>query len=416
MSGSPRHVLFAAPFFMAATLKFISGAARLPGVALSVVSQDPEDRIPERIRRHLAGHWRVKDALDAQQLVDAARSLSRVLGPPVRMLAALEQMQVPLARAREHLGIPGMGVEAAINFRDKARMKEMLAAAELPCARHALIAGPEDAKRFVDQVGYPVVVKPPAGAGGKATWRLNGDHDLADLLAKVPLGADQPSLFEEFVSGEEYSFDSVLIGGKPVWHSISRYQPAPLTVLENDWIQWSVVLPRDISDARFDPIRQAGFAAVKALGLETGLSHMEWFQLTGGRIAISEAGARPPGAQITSLLSYAHDLDFYQAWPRLMIFEEFEPPPRRYAVGAAYLRGQGGSGGSGGGRVQRIFGLDEAQQRFGELVVEAKLPTPGQPRSDGYEGEGYVILRHPATEVVESAVRELVGLIRVELS
>ncbi|MEM1091756.1 MAG: ATP-grasp domain-containing protein, partial [Pseudomonadota bacterium] len=333
-----RHVLFAAPFFMEATLKFISGAARLPGVALSVVSQDPESRIPDAIRRRLAGHWQVKDALDPQQLVDAARSLGRVLGPPERLLAALEQMQVPLARAREHLGISGLSVQAAINFRDKASMKDVMAAANLPCARHALVASSEDARRFLTQVGYPVVVKPPAGAGGKATWRLNGAEDLANLLAQVPLRPDQPALFEEFVAGEEFSFDSVLIDGEPVWHSISRYQPAPLTVLENDWIQWSVVLPRDVSGPEFDPIRQAGFAAVKALGMETGLSHMEWFQLSGGRIAISEAGARPPGAQITSLLSYAHDLDFYQAWPRLMIFDEFEPPPRRYAVGAVYLR------------------------------------------------------------------------------
>ena len=117
--------------------------------------------------------------------------------------------------------------------------------------------------------------------------------------------------------------------------------PSPLEVLENDWIQWCVLLPRDISGPEFDPIREAGFAAIEALGLQTGLSHMEWFRLANGSIAISEVGARPPGAQISSLLSYAHDIDFYEAWPRLMVFGEFDPPERRYAAGAAYIRGQG---------------------------------------------------------------------------
>ena len=113
-----------------------------------------------------------------------------------------------------------------------------------------------------------------------------------------------------------------------------------------------------------------------ALGLETGLSHMEWFRLADGRVVVSEVGARPPGAQITSLLSYAHDIDFYQAWPRLLVFDEFDPPPRRYAVGAAYVRGQGQ------GKVRAIHGLDEAQRRFGSLVVEARLPR-GWPAAVG---------------------------------
>jgi hypothetical protein len=200
-----------------------------------------------------------------------------------------------------------------------------------------------------------------------------------------------------------------MLDGRLVWHSISRYLPSPLEVLENDWIQWCVMLPRDISGKAFDPIRAYGEAGLHALGLETGLSHMEWFRLMDDRIAISEVGARPPGAQITSLLSYAHDVDFYKAWPQLMVYGEFEPPPRHYAAGAAYIRGQGR------GRVRAIHGLDAAQERFGALVVEAKLPREGQPPSDSYEGDGYVIVRDPDTAVVENALTEIVKLIRVEL-
>ena len=154
----------------------------------------------------------------------------------------------------------------------------------------------------------------------------------------------------------------------------------------------------------------AADAGLHALGLDTGLSHMEWFLLADGRIAISEVGARPPGAQITSLLSYAHDIDFYRAWPHLMVFGEFAPPPRQYAAGAAYIRGQGR------GTVRHIHGLDDAQRRFGDIVVEARLPREGQPPSDSYEGDGYVIVRHPDTAVVENALTEIVKTIRVELA
>ena len=82
-------------------------------------------------------------------------------------------------------------------------------------------------------------------------------------------------------------------------------------------------------------------AALKALGMGTGISHMEWFRRNDGSVAISEIAARPPGAQFTTLISYAHDFDMYKAWARLLVFEEFTPPRRDYACGIVFLRGQG---------------------------------------------------------------------------
>jgi len=407
------HVIFVAPFFMETTLRFVDGTVRLPGVNVSLVSQDPAEKLPAGLRSALAAHWRVDDALDANQLVQAAQMLAGQLGPPVRMFGALEQLQVPLAKARQALGLPGLDPDGARNFRDKSRMKDVLRAAGLPCARHALAAGANEATAFASAAGFPLIAKPPAGAGGKGTFRLESARDLATLLQRYPPTAANPILLEEFVSGTEHSFDSVVIAGRPVWYSISRYLPAPLQVLENPWIQWCVFLPREVDGPEFAAIREAGFQAVRALGLDTGLSHMEWFQLQQGRIAISEVGARPPGAQFTSLMSWAHDLDFYRAWPRLMVFDQFEPPPRRYAVGAAYFRGQKATPGQ--LRVRAVHGLDEAQRRFGSLVVEARLPQTGQLAADGYEGEGYVILRDADSAVVENALRQIVQIVRVEL-
>lgn len=404
-----QHVIFVAPFFMHATLRFIAGATQLPGIALSVISQEPAENIPADTRSRLQGHWRIGDALDPAHIVHAARQLEKQLGAATCLIGPLEQLQVPLAIAREHMGLPGLSVEASLNFRDKSRMKTVLSQAGVPCARHALIGDHSAAQAFAQQVGFPMVVKPVAGAGGKSTFRLNHAADLSQFLERFPPDPARPSLFEEFVKGQEYSFDSVMLNGELVWHSISRYLPSPLEVMENPWIQWCVLLPRDIDGSEYDPIRKAACNGLKALGLDTGLSHMEWFKLRNDRIAISEVGARPPGAQITSLLSCAHDIDFYRAWPQLMARGVFEPPARRYAAGAAYIRGMGS------GRVKHVFGLEEAQRRFGQWVVEAKVPRQGQTPSDSYEGDGYIIVRHPDTQVVEQALQEIVKLIRVEL-
>jgi hypothetical protein len=53
---------------------------------------------------------------------------------------------------------------------------------------------------------------------------------------------------------------------------------------------------------------------------------------------------------------------------------------------------------------------------LGGLVVEARAPQPGQTPSGTYEGEGYLIVRHPETEVVRQALARIVTTVRVELA
>src|SRR6266566_956861 len=334
---------FVAPYLLDTTTRFVEAAARLPGVRTALITCEPEDRLPPQLRQ---------------------------LGPVERLLAVLEQLQVPLAQVREHLGIGGMDPVTANNFRDKAQMKTVLRAAGVPCARHKLAVGAADALEFAERVGFPLVVKPPAGAGAKSTFRLD---DAADLRAWL---------------------DTV---------------PTTLEVLRNPWMQWVVLLPRDIGGPEYAGIRQVAPQALKALGLTTGLTHMEWFRRPDGSVAVSEVGARPPGAQITSMLCYAHDFDLYTAWARLMVDGGFDPPERKWSAGTVYLRGQGA------GQVIAIHGLDALPPEVASLVVDSRLPRVGQPSSGSYEGDGYITIRHPETEVVTAALKTLVSTVRVEL-
>ncbi len=64
--------------------------------------------------------------------------------------------------------------------------------------------------------------------------------------------------------------------------------------------------------------------------------------------------------------------------------------------------------------MTRIAGVEEAQRKVGRLVVESKLPTRGAQRSDSYEGDGYVILRDPDTEVVKAAVKTVIETIQID--
>jgi hypothetical protein len=137
---------------------------------------------------------------------------------------------------------------------------------------------------------------------------------------------------------------------------------------------------------------------------------MEWFRRPDGTVAVSEVGARPPGSQITSMLCYVHDFDLYTAWAALMIEGTFDPPERRWSAGTVYLRGQGA------GLVIATHGLDTLPPEVTSLVVDSRLPRPGQLSSGSYEGDGYITVRHPDTPVVTAALKQLVTAVRVELA
>ena len=402
-------VVFVAPYAMEATNRFLGAFLATEGAEVAVVTSDPVERLPDAFRDRLAAHWRVADCLDPDQLAHGVGSVGARLGGVDVLTGILEPLQVPLAEVRERLGIPGMDAATAENFRDKARMKAVFERAGIPCARHARVDDAQAARRVFAEWRTPVVVKPLAGMGARSTFRLDDEPAVERWLTEAPPTGASPALMEEFLTGREFSFESVLVGGELVWHSIGRYDPTPLTVVENPWIQWSVVLPRRIDGDEFAEIRSVGADAVRALGMETGLSHLEWFQRPDGSVAISEVGARPPGAQIATLMSWAHDADMYLAWARLVVHGVFDPPERRHAVGAAYLRAQGE-----GRTIASVTGIDRVSERTHRMVVESQLPTAGRLRSESYEGDGFVIVRGEDSAAVDAALREIVSVIRVE--
>lgn len=400
-----RNVVFVAPFPLDTTMRFARAAASLAGVRMLAITQ-------EAPRGDDAGLFvdvvTVRDGLDSRQLIEAGQLLRKRHGEIHRVLGILEPLQVQLAEVRRALGVPGPDAATADLFRDKSRMKDELRRHGLPCARHALIRTWADAEAFVAAVGLPLVLKPPAGMGCKATWRIRNMDELRSALIAIHASPEQPALAEEFLRGVEHSFETITVGGAVQFHSISRYYPTPLEVMETPWIQWVCVLPRVIDGPDYADARELGQRAVTALGLETGFTHMEWFRREDGTLAIGEIAARPPGANIVRMNSFAHDVDMYRAWARAVVDDAFDGPyERKYAVGCAFLRGVGR------GRVLRATGVERAQELVGRHVVESRLPPLGAPRSDSYEGDGHVIVRDPDTEVVKRAMATIIETIQV---
>lgn len=410
-----RHVAFVAPRFLENTNRYLAAFAALDEVRLSVIGQDPAESMPPFVRDRVVAHYRVRDCLDGAQLTEAARKIRDAVGPLDRLTGALEQLQLPMAEARDALGIPGMGVEVARRFRDKDRMKEVLRAHGVPVARSRLVSSPRQLLEFARVVGFPIIVKPPAGLGSRGTYRLASREDLEAMMASgVVPKRGAPLQVEEFVRAREHTCETVTIRGEPIWHSGTRYFPTPLEVLETSWMQYCVLLPREADDptwSRFHPINRAALDALFGEARETAgtaLTHMEWFLRDDGTMLVSEVGARPPGVHIMPMMSLAHECDMVAAWAELIALDRFEPKARKWACGAAFFRGQGR-----GRRIASVEGIERALQACGEALVEARWPKVGQPRSPSYEGEGWAIVKSATTEGAKKALLALVENVQV---
>ncbi len=410
------HVVFIAPLFLETTNRYLEGFTNIENITVSVISQDPESSIPPALKPRVSGHYRVTDTLDPEQLTIATRALGKGVGKVDRLIGVLEQLQTPMAQVRDALGIEGINAEVARNFRDKDRMKDVLRAHEVPTAKSGLATTPEALRKFIEQVGYPIIVKPQAGLGTRETYRITSAEELAALEKKGlrPTSAE-PLQCEEFVIAREHTCETVTVRGKPVWRSGTRYFPTPLEVLENPWMQYCVLLPRedDLPEfKKFDPINTAAldalFGSSSQTAAGTALTHMEWFLREDGSALVNEVGARPPGVQIMPLMSVAHETDFFADWARLMAIEEFTPKARKWAAGAAFLRGQGG-----GDRIVAVEGIEKAVAESGDALVELRTPKVGMPRASGYEGEGRALVKAATTEAVKKALLALVETIQV---
>ncbi|MGB3375780.1 MAG: biotin carboxylase N-terminal domain-containing protein [Microbacterium sp.] len=117
-------------------------------------------------------------------IIDAARrSGAQAIHPGYGFLSE----SVALAEACADVGIVfiGPGVHALEIMGDKARAREHVAAHGVPVVPGFNAAGMDDAqiRSRADEVGYPLLVKPSAGGGGKGMEVVRSGQELAPALA-----------------------------------------------------------------------------------------------------------------------------------------------------------------------------------------------------------------------------------------
>jgi hypothetical protein len=393
---SPRTVVMISPGYPAEMAYFTRALATV-GARVIGVGDQPPHALPEAARAGLA-HYEHVNLADTDAVLAALTGLARhVSFDQVECL--WEPYMILGARLREAFGLPGMTVEQTTPFRDKEQMKRVLDAAGIRTPWHVSATSVAAIWEAVDKIGYPVIVKPIAGAGSADTYRVDSPDQLADVL---PLLRHVPEVsVEEFVEAEEFTFDTICADGRILFEHIAWYRPRPLQMRQHEWVSPVAISLRDLSVPHVTGGREMGAAVLEALGFRSGFTHMEWYRKPDGEVVFGEIGARPPGARLVDLMNVATDGDTYVGWAQAVVHGGMEPLELRYNSGSIFKRARGS------GRITRVEGLDALLAAYGDDVAILDLLPVGAPRRDWRStttGDGTVIVRHRELQrVIEMA-------------
>lgn len=383
------QVLFISPGFPAEMVQFTRGLAAA-GAHVVGLGDQPPDALPDEARAALTHYLHVADLGDGDAVLDLVTRAVDEWGID-RVECLWEPYMILAARLRERFGLPGMTVAETIPFRDKERMKQTLDAAGIRTPRHESTTTVAGVYGAAERIGFPLIVKPIAGAGSADTHRVDGRDDLETV---IPLVRHVPEVsVEEFVEAEEFTFDTVCVGGEVLFENVCWYRPRPLITQLHEWVSPVTVVLRDLDVADLRGGRAMGREVLAALGFRDGFTHMEWYRAADGEVVFGEIAARPPGGRTVDVMNYATDADLFAGWASAVVHGRLhEPIERRYNAASVFKRARGS------GRISGIEGLDRLLADHGEHVVSLDLLPVGAPRRGWRQlllGDGMVVVRHP---------------------
>jgi carbamoylphosphate synthase large subunit len=402
------HVIFVEPRFPSNQRQF-ARALHAVGARVTGIGESPVEALGDQLRGWLNAYEQVPSVCDEQAMLDTVRRIQK-RDKVDRLEATIEAHILPVARVREACGIPGTTVNTAFLCRDKPAMKEALRKAGVPTARSTGAATAAEVRTFAAEVGYPLILKPRAAAGASGTVRVNDAKELEASIAEQGFERGGSVAVEEFIEGHEGFYDTLSIDGRPTHEFISHYYPGVLEAMRTRWISPQIITTNRIDAPGYTALKVMGAEVIRALGIGTSATHMEWFYGPKG-LKFSEIGCRPPGVGTWDLYSAANDFDLFVEWASAIVHgKPTRAPSRHYSAGMIALRPDRD------GRIVGYEGVDRMYQRYAPWIIDSHLPPPGhptQPVEAGYMANAYVRLKHPDYDGLHEIMNDIGNTVKV---
>ncbi len=333
------------------------------GVTTLGIGDEPYDQLCQECKDSLVEYYKVDSLENYEEVYRAFAFFTFKYGRIDWLESNNEYWLLRDAQLRTDFNVTtGLRNDAIDGIKYKSRMKEYYAKAGVKTARYHLVSTMEEGLKFVEQVGYPVIVKPDNGVGAAATYKLKNQEDLKQFYDDYP---SVQYIMEEFINGTIVSYDGICDSKRDIIFETSHYFPDPVMDVVNDqldlWYYSRKQIPEDLRDA--------GRRTIKAFESNSRFFHCEFFVLNEDKEGLGKKGdifglevnMRPPGGYTPDMMNYANDINVYQIWANMVCYDQgfFDPEQRPYVCIYASRRR--------GGVYQHSY--DDIFETYGENIL-----------------------------------------------
>lgn len=291
------------------------------GVTVLAIGDTPYNQLTDELKNAVDDYYQVYSMEDYNEMVKAMGYFIFHYGHIDWLESNNEYWLEQDAKLRTDFNITtGIHTNHIEDIKCKSQMKKFYEEAGVKTARYHLTTTLEEGLKFIQEVGYPVVVKPDNGVGAAATYKVSNEKELKAFYEQ-----EHPTqyIMEEFVNGLIISYDGIANLNKEVMFETSHVFPNPIMDVVNDASSMYYYSLREIP---YD-LKQAGQACVKAFYTAGRCFHMEFFRLLEDKKGLGKKGDiiglevnhRTPGGYTPDMMNFANDIDIYQIYADMVV-------------------------------------------------------------------------------------------------
>ena len=274
------------------------------------------DHLTQPQKSALSEYYRVDNLANYDEVLKALGYFTNRYGRIHQIDSFNEYWLEEEAGLRTDFNIPGLKLDDIKKLQRKSYMKKLFQKAGIAVPAGILFENPEQVRAFASESGFPLIAKPDKGVGAQQTYKIHDQKELEDFIANQQ---GKGYFIEAFVMGQLESFDGMTDqDGKVIFYTSHVFSQGIMeTVSKNlDLMYYS---RRDIPEDLLD----AGLRIHKILKLRNRFFHFEFFRTAENNLIALEINLRPPGGLTVDMFNFANDIDIYNQWANVVMFNQF---------------------------------------------------------------------------------------------
>ena len=322
-----KNFIFISPNFPANYWKFCH-ELKNNGFTVLGIGDCPYDNLSFELKNSLNEYYKVNSLENYEEVFRAIALFTFKYGKIDYLESNNEYWLERDALLRTEFNITtGFHTEDMKKVKYKSEMKKYYKKAGIKVARHYLVKSLAGCKKFIAEVGYPVIVKPDNGVGAEATYKLKNEEELKAFLSRKPKGY----IMEEYLNAVVNSYDAIVDGeGNPIFETGLVEMGDLMDIVNSGDNSCYYYLNNPLDD-----VRAAGRKTLKAFNVKNRFVHFEFFRLLKdqhigrkGEVVALEVNMRPAGGCSPDMMNYANSTDVYKIWADMMAYGKTEVAPQ----------------------------------------------------------------------------------------